>query len=163
MKKKLLSVVLMFIGVITLITGLAYSTLSDDSSSREQLVALNEIENLSKQTYNNDNPAAIEAYEKAFKQYQNNLILSSKKDKNAHSKRTIVLIYGISVLFILTAFGYIYFAILKPFDKLKSFAGEIAKGNFDIPLSYERSNYFGAFTWAFDHMTKEIVKARACE
>ena len=32
-----------------------------------------------------------------------------------------------------------------------------------MPLKYERGNYFGAFTWAFDSMRKEIIKARAAE
>ena len=32
-----------------------------------------------------------------------------------------------------------------------------------MPLKYERCNYFGAFTWAFDSMRKEIIKARAAE
>ena len=49
------------------------------------------------------------------------------------------------------------------FDKMKNFAEKIAQGNFDIPLDYERSNYFGSFTWAFDSMRREITKARACE
>lgn len=30
-------------------------------------------------------------------------------------------------------------------------------------MEYERSNYFGAFTWAFDSMRREITKARSCE
>lgn len=59
--------------------------------------------------------------------------------------------------------GYVYISILEPFEKIKKFAGEIAKGNFDIPLQYERSNYFGEFTWSFDCMRREIVKARLCE
>ena len=46
---------------------------------------------------------------------------------------------------------------------MKQFAGEVAKGNFDVPLEYERSNYFGDFTWAFDSMRKEITKARLNE
>ena len=53
--------------------------------------------------------------------------------------------------------------ILLPFDKMEIFAGKIAQGNFDFPLNFERSNYFGAFTWAFDSMRKEITKARSCE
>lgn len=32
-----------------------------------------------------------------------------------------------------------------------------------MPLNYERSNYFGEFTWAFDSMRREITKARSCE
>lgn len=47
--------------------------------------------------------------------------------------------------------------------KIAGFAENIAQGNFDVPLKYERCNYFGAFTWAFDSMRKEIIKARAAE
>ena len=65
--------------------------------------------------------------------------------------------------FLLVIFGYVYFAILRPFEKMQDFAEKIAEGNFDIPLNYERSNYFGAFTWAFDSMRREITRARTCE
>ena len=63
----------------------------------------------------------------------------------------------------LVVFGYVYLSILRPFDKMKHFAEKIAQGDFDLPLNYERSNYFGQFTWAFDNMRREITKARACE
>jgi signal transduction histidine kinase len=46
---------------------------------------------------------------------------------------------------------------------MKDYASEVAKGNFDLPLNYERSNYFGAFTWAFDSMRKEITRSRMAE
>ena len=65
--------------------------------------------------------------------------------------------------FILIIFAYIWVAVLRPFEKMKQFAQRIARGNLDIPLKYERSNYFGDFTWAFDSMRREITKARACE
>lgn len=73
------------------------------------------------------------------------------------------IICGIGCLFAAIIFGYVYFSMLRPFDKMKNFAEKIAQGNFDIPLDYERSNYFGSFTWAFDSMRREITKARACE
>lgn len=66
-------------------------------------------------------------------------------------------------MFLLIVSLYIYFAVLRPFDKLKGFAENIAQGNFDVPLKYERSNYFGKFTWAFDSMRNEITKSRQCE
>lgn len=59
--------------------------------------------------------------------------------------------------------GYVYVKILMPFDKLSGFAENIAKGDFDTPLEYQRSAYFGLFTWAFDNMRSEINKSRACE
>ena len=69
----------------------------------------------------------------------------------------------LAIFFMVLVFLYVYFNILRPFDKMKDFASEIAKGNFNVPLNYERSNYFGAFTWAFDSMRKEIMLSRAAE
>ena len=46
---------------------------------------------------------------------------------------------------------------------MEKFAEEIGKGNFDIKVDYEKNNLFGAFTWSFDHMRREIIKARSCE
>ncbi|MCR5249461.1 MAG: HAMP domain-containing histidine kinase [Lachnospiraceae bacterium] len=69
----------------------------------------------------------------------------------------------LTIFFMALVFLYVYVNILMPFDKMKDFASEIAKGNIDVPLKYERSNYFGAFTWAFDSMRKEITCARRAE
>ena len=48
-------------------------------------------------------------------------------------------------------------------EKLEKYAGDIARGDMDTPLKVERGNYFGDFTWAFDNMRREIVKARTAE
>lgn len=74
-----------------------------------------------------------------------------------------ILLCSISLVYLLTVFGYVYFSILHPFDKLENFSSHIAQGDFNLPLNYERSNYFGEFTWAFDSMRREITKARSCE
>lgn len=58
---------------------------------------------------------------------------------------------------------YLYFSVVRPFIRLESFAAEVARGNLDTPLAYERSNPFGKFTWAFDNMRTEIKRARAAE
>lgn len=79
-------------------------------------------------------------------------------------QKELVLISGIymvvSVFCILILFLFLYFKIIRPFHRLESYAGEIAKGNLEVSLSYERTNVFGAFTWAFDHMREEIIRAR---
>ena len=72
-------------------------------------------------------------------------------------------IFGVCSVLIIAVFLYIWFAILRPFEKLTGFAERIANGDFDLPLNYERTNYFGKFTWAFDCMRREISSARACE
>lgn len=66
-----------------------------------------------------------------------------------------VLIFGILIS--------VYKNILRPFDKLQSFAETVAKGNLDSPLLMDKRNVFGAFTESFDIMREELLKARENE
>lgn len=68
---------------------------------------------------------------------------------------------GVALVWSVTA--YLYLSVVRPFSRLEAFADEVARGNLDLPLAYERSNPFGRFTWAFDSMRKEIKRARAAE
>ncbi len=166
MKKKLFAVTISFICILTAITILFYSKLNNKGSEetkREQAVALNEIEQLAKQmtgTTTNGDDLKLHSFIESLRED----ILSSSKESTKQKQTSLVLIfYFTCIIFLLIVFGYVYRAILRPFDKMKIYAKEIANGNLDIPLNYERSNYFGAYTWAFDHMRSEIVKARSCE
>ena len=58
---------------------------------------------------------------------------------------------------------YLHRVVARPFTRLEGFAEEVASGNLDAPLAYERSNPFGKFTWAFDHLRKELDRARKDE
>ncbi len=77
--------------------------------------------------------------------------------------RYIKIFYVMVIVFILILYLVIYILVLKPFGKLEGFAADIAAGNLDQDLKYNRVNMFGEFTWAFDHMRREIKKARQCE
>ena len=57
----------------------------------------------------------------------------------------------------------VYRNYIRPFNKLQTFAGQIAKGNLDYPLAVHKSSYFGAFTESFDIMREELKKARESE
>ena len=70
---------------------------------------------------------------------------------------------GIAIIAIILVMIYVYVRILRPFEKLKEYAGEVSKGNLDIPVTVDRGNYFGDFTWAFDNMRREIAKSRNAE
>lgn len=153
MKRRLISAAAVFALIICAVTLLFYleERKSDSREARqEQLVALNEIEQLAKAGELEKLSVKTEAF---------------REDLQAASggRSFMWQLCGVSVLFIAFVFGYIYFRILRPFEKMKDFAGLIARGNFDIPLNYERADYFGEFTWAFDSMRREITKARACE
>ncbi|MCR4898627.1 MAG: HAMP domain-containing histidine kinase [Acholeplasmatales bacterium] len=155
MKKRIFFISLFFILIISIITVvgcvLGYRNTSD-LLKEEQLVNINEINQLI------NNGKLNEAKVKL-----NELDLYLRNISNEFNPKYLIIIGSLAILFIVLVFLYIYFSILRPFDKLKSFANEIALGNFDIPLNYDRSNYFGKFTWAFDSMRTEITKARKCE
>lgn len=157
MIKKLLGIVVFFIVVILGITTYFYvSGKTDDSSGirSEQIVAANEIEQLARMG------KLEEAANKAAKLQQS---IRNLESRSYSSNDGVLLLCGICLIFLFVVFGYLYFMILRPFEKMKDFVGNIARGNFDMPLNYERSNYFGEFTWAFDSMRREITKARSCE
>lgn len=95
----------------------------------------------------------------------NTIIINLQNDKEAvdYGRKYIVIAYFISLGVIIILFLTIWFTVLRPFEKLERFAGELASGNFDDELKYERVNMFGEFTWAFDHMRSELKKSRERE
>ena len=76
---------------------------------------------------------------------------------------TIIVPVVISILAAVIFIIFIYIRILKPFDNMKEYASEVAKGNLEKTLKMDRGNFFGDFTWAFDNMRREIIKSRTAE
>ena len=156
MKKKLIGITAFFAFLITAVITYFYfseQAVKKEDIQAEQVIAANEIQQLIES-------GETELALKKTQVLKENLRGFSVQKRNFNS---LFLLGGICLCFLLLVFLYIYFAILRPFEKLKSFAEELSIGNFDLPLDYERSNYFGKFTWAFDSMRKEITKARSCE
>ena len=156
MKTRILRITILFSCLIIGITVLLIilSGTKDTSDRRaEKILDCNEISQL----------IDMGEYEKAREKladFQDSL--RNPVDIENNNTKVLVICCA-AVLCIVLVFLYVYFKILRPFDKMKDFASEVAKGNFDVPLKYERSNYFGAFTWAFDIMRKEITSARMAE
>ena len=155
MKRKLIFVTALFAAVIVF-TAAAFS-LSDkaanpDDARAEQLIALNEISRLA-ETDSQLAAKRIESLEEKIR---------AEEIRRSGGGREWIFC-GVSLVFLAGVMGYVYVSVLRPFDKMKEYAAEIAKGNFDVSLDYARSNYFGQFTWAFDSMRREITKARANE
>ena len=156
MKKKLIGITAFFAFLITAVITYFYfseQAVKKEDIQAEQVIAANEIQQLIES-------GETELALKKTQELKEDLRGFSIQKRNFNS---LFLLGGICLCFLLLVFLYIYFAILRPFEKLKSFAEELSIGNFDLPLDYERSNYFGKFTWAFDSMRKEITKARSCE
>lgn len=158
MKRKLINVTIIFISIISIITFLSLrkNNIEENNLSKgRQLIYINEIRKELEEDNikNEDLTKAINNLEEEISLFDNS------KSNNSY----IFYEYIIIISFILTIFGYAYFAIVRPFEKMEKFAEEIGKGNFDIKVDYEKNNLFGAFTWSFDHMRREIIKARSCE
>ena len=69
---------------------------------------------------------------------------------------TISLIFGLFMIVSILYLIYINRTLLKPFQQLQTFAANVARGNFDIPLNMDKNNYFGAFTESFDLLREEL-------
>lgn len=162
LKKQFLKAVLVWFGLFLLISFTTLYLLgkkAEEAGTREgnRLVLLNEIEQLTTDE-EGGNPAG-----KELEMLRTELLQEKVTGQTAYLKRAGVFYIVLAFLFLAAGMMYVYCKILRPFYKLESYADEIAKGNFDISLEYERTNFFGAFTWAFDHMRKEILTARKNE
>ena len=154
MKKYIISAVIIFISLLAVFTAVIYNFESKNSEVDlgSFAVSVNEIEQLILQGDSETALLKTDGLKTALAEYE------AQKNNNIY----FWFFLGISVL-IIAVFAYIWFSVLRPFEKLSRFAERIAGGDLDIPLNYERTNYFGKFTWAFDSMRREIIKARTCE
>ncbi len=156
MKGRIIKITVIFsllLVAVTIILALS-SRKSDPQDDRsQQLVDLNEISQLI-------NRGDYDTAKQKTDEYTD-MLRSKPLEDSVGINGTIMC--TLTIIFMVMVFLYVYMNILRPFDKMKDYATEIARGNFDLPLNYERSNYFGAFTWAFDSMRKEITRSRMAE
>lgn len=153
---RLLLPVFIFLLPILLVTVWFYMESRQQSGQMlpsEQIVAVNELEQLAKN-------GELEVLQEKSLQLQETLRAS---EGSAEGNQRYLILGGVGIVCMLAMFGYVYVWILAPFERMKEFAGNIARGNFDVPLNYTRTNYFGDFTWAFDSMRNELIKARASQ
>ena len=81
-------------------------------------------------------------------------------------KRLAVTITFIVAALIISYLTFLYFInknVVRPFNRMKEFAGLVAQGRLDEPLKMDRKNIFGAFTESFDIMREELKAARQRE
>lgn len=160
MKKQLIKSALIFIGIFLVIALCVEYFLEKNimgTDAENELVLLNEIEQLTTDG-EGYNPAQEE-----IRALQDRLQKETARAQQSSIRKVSSIYVCFTLLCLIAGFFYIYYKILRPFSKLEKYAEQVAKGNFDFSLEYERENFFGAFTWAFDHMRKEIVRARENE
>lgn len=174
MKKRLIQIIVICIAIITCITGIClYQVLviKEESSQREWIVKLNEVEKLLEKSIMGENKEIAETdyikIQETIHDLQDSMRgQKSKSGLEQHKKQLFylgTLLYIIFISNVLLLFGYIYHVVIKPFDRLTDFATSVSRGDFDTPVQYERKNLFGAFTWAFDSMRCEVKASRKAQ
>lgn len=158
LRSSMLKITLIFWILLTILFGVFLFQTNENSENQKRMdvVALNEIGQLAGQP----DYAALQT---AIQNLQTQLISESSQGQNSSLRIQLLVLYGLSCAFLLIVFCYIQKVVIRPFRRLEDFAGQVAEGNLDIPLEYERKNIFGAFTWAFDNMRLEIKRARNAE
>lgn len=162
MKKQFVAITLAFLALFMLSVFCGMLFLKNEikeskAGADNALVLLNEIEQLTTDE-NGIHPASEE-----IAALRETLHQESAAWQIQETGRLFTYYICFTACFLLFVFAYLYFKILRPFYKLEDYASRIAKGDLDVPLKYERTNFFGAFTWAFDHMRKEIITAKKNE
>ncbi|MBO4928495.1 MAG: HAMP domain-containing histidine kinase [Clostridiales bacterium] len=140
--------------VIALTLGLYFASAKDsDAEKQEEIIEINEIGKLVEEG-NTKN-----ASEKLEKLSDDVRIRNDREERDVR----ILIVGGCGAVCLLIAGIFLSVTVLRPLRKISKYTTEIARGNTDIPLAYDRGSEVGEFSWAFDSMRKELNKARASE
>ena len=155
MRKRILGVLAVLLVVVIAMTLTFYflSGRGEKNGKAEQLVTINEIDKLMQEGNTELASEKLSDLEESFRNQ------SQKKEKDT----TILVVGGISAGCLLIAGIFVFVTVLLPLNKISKYTSEIAKGNLDIPLQYDRGSEVGEFSWAFDSMRQELRKSRASE
>lgn len=140
---------------LAVVTAVAAALIVNDGVTAQLRANIVELNGLSQSASTANESQAITQAQDALRQAAN------ANDLTALIALILVATAALVCLAALSA--YLYVSVVRPFSKLQNFAEEVASGNLDLPLEYERSNPFGKFAWAFDHMRSELKRARKNE
>ena len=156
MNKKLITIGIVYLIVIGIVTGAILILVGGEKKEAEDrnrtlAVSVNEIR---QSIAAGDTDAALAACDS---------LTDDTDEQNERDFWLLVIPLLVSVVSVIITLVYIDRQVLKPFRDLKDYAAEVSRGNLELPLTVSRGNYFGDFTWAFDNMRHELIKARAAE
>lgn len=160
MRKQLAGVifaVLCICGIMAVCGYLYLERNMGETTAENELVMLNEIEQImTDSTGQSPAQAQMEAL-------RTQLRADTAEARREAAGRLSVFYLCLTAVCLISGVLYLYYKIVRPFYKLEKYADSVAKGDLTVSLEYERTNFFGAFTWAFDHMREEIRTARRNE
>ncbi|MBO4650691.1 MAG: HAMP domain-containing histidine kinase [Clostridiales bacterium] len=155
MRKRVLVVFAVLLALVIALTAGLYLTSAGktEESKQDNLVGINEVEKLLEDGNVDQASEKLSSLSEDMRQ----------SEEGGQKDWRILLNGGICVLGLLVAGVFVFVTVLRPLNKISKYTSEIARGNTDIPLTYDRGSEVGEFSWAFDSMRKELNKARASE
>lgn len=166
MSKKFLIVSVFFFIIMLCISGAFWLWNKNEACNDDQgmqVIEMNQTQKMLEKALNDNDISQLPAIIQRVEDQKKAIARIEQSNTETVNIKPIIIAFASCTIFLLTVVLYIYFKILRPFSKMKTYAESIAAGDFDTELNYERSNYFGNFTWAFDSMRREITKARTLE
>lgn len=87
----------------------------------------------------------------------------AKEDYEIVSRRILWITIAVMVVIFLSHVSFLWYVnrnVVRPFQRMKEFAAQVAQGNLDEPLGIEKNNMFGLFTESFDMMREELKASK---
>ncbi len=79
---------------------------------------------------------------------------------NSGERKTLFMAVNlvIAVIFatVILIFIYIYFAVVRTFNRIAEYPKELAKGNLTLPMTEQKNKYFGRFLWGLDMLREQL-------
>ncbi len=71
--------------------------------------------------------------------------------------------FGVTAAFVLLLLLILFIKIIRPFEKIRFYPTELAKGNLTAPLKESKDKYFGKFLWGLDLLRERLESQKSAE
>lgn len=71
--------------------------------------------------------------------------------------------YSAVMLTLAAGMLWVYFRMIRPFEKLRKYPKELAKGNLTIPLKQRKNGFYTELIWGLDLLREKLEKQKAAE
>ena len=64
---------------------------------------------------------------------------------------------------VLALLAFLYFRLIRPFEKIRDYPKELAKGNLTAPMKAGRYGFYGGFLWGMDILREKLESQKSAE
>ncbi len=82
---------------------------------------------------------------------------------NASATAYFNICFGLTAGVVLLLLVFLFIKIIRPFEKIKAYPTELAKGNLTAPIKDNKDKYFGKFLWGLDLLREKLEGQKTAE